>query len=83
MSAPDKQGWLELLTESKIRDFNEWRLVNLLVRPDISGMDFSNKVSIRCTTKRDSMCGDEIHRMQPLKDQSRSGRNDKFKFSRG
>ncbi len=43
MSANDKQEWLEMLTKSKIRDFNEWRLTNLLVRPDICGMDFSNK----------------------------------------
>jgi uncharacterized protein YjbI with pentapeptide repeats len=63
MSAPDKQGWLELLTESKIRDFNEWRLTNLLVRPDISGMDFSSKDlsgallnGIRCVETKFTEC---------------------------
>jgi uncharacterized protein YjbI with pentapeptide repeats len=43
MSLSEKTEWIELLLQSKISDFNEWRFSNLTVRPDISKMDFSNR----------------------------------------
>jgi uncharacterized protein YjbI with pentapeptide repeats len=34
---------VSLLHDIKIQDFNQWRMKNLTVRPDINGQDFSSK----------------------------------------
>jgi uncharacterized protein YjbI with pentapeptide repeats len=39
----EKSTWLSLLQESKIKEFNEWRMANIFVKIDLSGMDFSGK----------------------------------------
>jgi uncharacterized protein YjbI with pentapeptide repeats len=39
----EKSIWLDFLQESKIEQFNEWRMANISVKIDLSGMDFSGK----------------------------------------
>ena len=43
MKMTEKSDWLDLLQESKIKEFNQWRMSNILVKIDLSGMDFSGK----------------------------------------
>ena len=43
VSATSQENWINLLLEEKIYDFNKWRMKNLIIRPDISGKNLSNK----------------------------------------
>ena len=38
-----KVDWLSLLQDSKIKEFNEWRMANIFEKIDLSGIDFSGK----------------------------------------
>ena len=39
----EKVDWLGLLQDSKINEFNEWRMANIFDKIDLSGKDFSGK----------------------------------------
>ena len=39
----EKSIWLDFLQDSKIKEFNEWRMANISVKIDLSGTDFSGK----------------------------------------
>jgi uncharacterized protein YjbI with pentapeptide repeats len=43
VSASGQKQWINLLVDERISAFNEWRMKNLIIRPDISGKDLSNK----------------------------------------